>query len=325
MSLLWPEALLLYGLVPALVAVYLWMLRRPSQAPVRYSSLDLAGRAATAGGRWRRHVPASLYLLTLCGMIFTVARPVAPVPVPDNRTAIMLSIDVSGSMQEQDIAPSRIEAAKRAAAEFVRALPQGAKVGLVAFSTYATLVSPPTEDHDRVIRAISTLQPEFATAIGDGILKAVYALPGRRPATAPSGARGRTGTPADLPPAAVVLMSDGGNNSGTPPAQAVAVAQRLHVVVDTVGLGVPPNAYGDNGASSVEPLDEGTLQMIARITGGTYRRASSAIQLTRAYTSLGRAIGWTDRPEEVSGVVAIGVAVLLAGALAATMFQHRLG
>jgi Ca-activated chloride channel family protein len=91
----------------------------------------------------------------------------------------MLSLDVSGSMIATDVYPSRIAAAKKTATEFVRALPAGAKVGLVKFSTRATLITPPTDDHDRVIAALAELRPEASTAIGDGLLTAVYALPGR--------------------------------------------------------------------------------------------------------------------------------------------------
>jgi Ca-activated chloride channel family protein len=144
MTFLWPLVLTLYVLVPALIAAYIWILRRPSRVRIRYSSLDLVAQAAAVGKPWRRHAPAALYLLTLCAAIFAVARPMAPVPVPDNRTVVMLSIDVSRSMMAHDVVPTRIEAAKRAAVEFVRALPQGAKVGLVSFSSYATLVTPTT-------------------------------------------------------------------------------------------------------------------------------------------------------------------------------------
>src|SRR5579859_5339380 len=179
MTLLWPEALLAYLLVPALIGFYLWAIRRRSSASLCYPTLDLVARAAAAGRPWRRHVPAGCYLAALCAMIFALARPVWSIPVPDNQAAVMLSLDVSGSMIATDVYPSRIEAAKKTAAEFVRALPAGAKVGLVKFSTHATLVTPPTDDHDRVIAALAELRPEASTAIGDGLLKAVYALPGR--------------------------------------------------------------------------------------------------------------------------------------------------
>lgn len=330
MSFLWPEALVLYLLVPLLVAGYVWMVRRPARERVQYSSLELVARAATAGGRWRRHVPAVLYLLTLCGVIFVVARPMAPIPVPDNRTAVMLSIDVSRSMMARDVDPNRLEAAKRAAIQFVRSLPRGAKVGLVSFSTYATLITPPIEDHDRVIQDIKSLNLEFATAIGDGLLEAVYALPGRH---RPEGATG-LGTlppppsdPAQLPPATVVLLSDGQSNRGTPPEDAATVARQWRVKVYTVGLGSPEGTFLELGGRSIfVRLDEETLKEIAETTGGAYWRVSSSTELTQVYTRLGRSIGWERKPVEVSGPAAAGVAALFVGTLAISLlWMHRLG
>jgi Ca-activated chloride channel family protein len=330
MTFLWPVALLLYILIPALIVAYVWMLRRPSRVRVRYSSLDLVAQAAAAGKPWRRHVPAVLYLLTLCAVIFTLARPMAPVPVPDDRTVVMLSIDVSRSMMAHDVVPTRIEAAKRAAVEFVSALPRGAKVGLVSFSSYATLVTPPTDDHDRVIQAIKGLTLEFATAIGDGLLEAVYALPGRvRPANVFQ--RGVPVTPPEgverLPPATVVLLSDGQSNRGTPPEDAAVVAHQWHVKVYTVGLGSPEGTFLELGGRSIfVRLDEETLKGIAQVTGGTYQRVSSTAELSRVYTRLGRSIGWERRKTEVSGLTSVIVAGLFVSTVAVSLlWMHRLG
>jgi Ca-activated chloride channel family protein len=330
-SFLWPGVLLLYLVVPLFILGYLWALRRPARERVTYPSLDLVARAAAAGGHWRRHVPAAFYLATLCAVIFTAARPVASIPVPDNRTTVMLSIDVSRSMMAHDVIPTRLDAAKRAAVEFVRSLPHGAKVGLVSFSSYATLVVPPTDDHDRVVEAINGLNLEFATAIGDGLLEAVYALPGRHrpqndalPGTElpppPVGAE-------QLPPATVVLLSDGQSNRGTPPEDAATVAHQLHVKVYTVGLGSPEGTFLELGGRSIfVRLDEETLKEIAEVTGGTYWRVSSAQELTRVYGRLGRSIGWERRPVEVSGVASVGVAALFAATLGVSLlWMHRLG
>jgi Ca-activated chloride channel family protein len=297
------------------------MLRRPARRSVRFSSFDLALQAAAAGWRWRRHAPAILYLFTLCAMIFTLARPVAAVPLPTNQTTVMLSIDVSGSMAEADVPPTRLEAAKRAAKQFVQALPRGGRVGLVSFSDTATLVAPPTENRDLVLGAIDRLAIAGSTAIGDGILEAVYALPGRaRPpqraaAATPSG--DTAPDPDHLPPAAVVLLSDGGSNTGTPPRDAAGIASRLHVKVYTVGLGT---------LEDPDALDEDTLREIAVATGAEYRRAVSADELVRAYRALGRSIAWTRQPVEISGFVSVGAVILLLCTLAASIaWTDRLG
>jgi Ca-activated chloride channel family protein len=329
MNFLWPSILALYLLIPALIAGYLWMLRRPARERVRFPHVDLVARAAAAGGQWRRHVPAVLFLLTLCGIIFTLARPVAPVPVTDNRTTVMLSIDISRSMMAHDVVPTRLDAAKKAAIEFVRSLPRGAKVGLVSFSSYATLVTPPTDDHDRVIKAINSLNLEFATAIGDGLLEAIYALPGRqRPETPPTpSAEAPPVDPSRLPPATVVLLSDGQSNRGTPPEDAAVVARQWHVKVYTVGLGSPEGTFLELGGRSIfVRLDEETLKEIAEVTGGAYWRVASTTELSRVYSRLGRSIGWERKPVEVSGLVSVVAAGLFVATVTVSLFwMHRLG
>jgi Ca-activated chloride channel family protein len=255
----------------------------------------------------------------------------APVPVPDNRTVVMLSMDISRSMMAHDVVPTRIEAAKKAAIEFVRALPRGAKVGLVSFSSYATLVTPPTDDHERVVQAVSNLTLEFATAIGDGLLEAVYALPGRtRPEGSPGSGPPPMGPPPDgdrLPPATVVLLSDGQSNRGTSPEDAAVVARQQRVKVYTVGLGSPEGTFLELGGRSIfVRLDEETLKEIAQVTGGTYQRVSSTSELSRVYTRLGRSIGWERRPTEISGLSSVVVAGLFLSTVAVSlMWMHRLG
>lgn len=341
MTFVWPQGLLAYLIVPVVAGIYIWAGRRRARASISYPEVALLAQAAAVGKPWRRHLPVVLYLLTLSTMALALARPVWPIPVPDNEAAIMLSIDVSGSMIETDVHPSRIEAAKRAAADFVRSLPAGAKVGLVKFSSHAVLMSPPTEDHDRVVEAVASLQPEASTAIGDGLLKAVYALPGRglwdpsaNPADAPAGSPGPASagpagmpSPAALPPSAIVLMSDGGNNIGTAPEDAAAVARRLKVTVHTVGLGQPAhpavNSDGDK-VSNVDALDENTLRRIAAATNGTYHRASTEHDLSRVWSHLGRMIAWTSRRVEVSGLVSGASAVLFGGTMVLAFLWRRL-
>ncbi len=118
MDLLWPGFLLLLGLVPLIVAAYIWILRRRRRFAVRYSSLALVRAALPRQSRLRRHLPFALFLLALVSLIIALGRPVAIVSVPTDQTTILLAIDVSGSMRSADIPPSRLEAAQAAALSF---------------------------------------------------------------------------------------------------------------------------------------------------------------------------------------------------------------
>jgi Ca-activated chloride channel family protein len=319
----WPAALWSLLLLPALAALYVYLVRRRARRTWVHPDVVTLARAVARARRWRQHVPAALFGCALAAVLLSLGRPVAPLPVPASNVYVMLSIDVSRSMLAQDIFPNRLEATKRAAVEFVRAMPGGAHIGLVSFSSYATLLVPPTTDHERVIRAIEGLVAEFATAIGDGLLEAVYALPGRtRPrelSEPPPPPQGK------LPPGTVVLMSDGQSNRGVLPSDAARIARDQQVKVYTVGVGTPEGTFLNLGGRMIwVRLDEETLREIAAITDGSYFHASSAYELRRVYRQLGRTIGWERKPTEVTSLVAAAAAVLLVFSLALSMlWVHR--
>lgn len=320
MTFQWPAVLLGLLLVPALAALYVWFLRRPPRQTVRYTQVALLAQATQRAGRWRRHLPAALVGLSLVAIILATARPVAPMPVPASQNTVVLSIDVSRSMLADDLPPNRIEAAKLAAKEFVQALPRGLKVGLVTFSSYAQTIVPPTADRARVLEAIDLLTTEFATAIGDGLLEAVWDLPGRqRPVDLAS-----PPTPPRQPvvPGTVVLLSDGQSNRGVIPQDAARIAREQEVKVYTVGIGTPEGTFLNLGGRSIwVRLDEDTLREISEIAGGSYFNANSAVELRRVYRQLGRVIGWESKPTEVSGIAAAVAALLLVGAVGTSLFS----
>ena len=324
MTFQWPPMLGLLALVPLLAALYRWVLRRPRRDAVRYTQVALLALALRSGRTWRRHVPAGLVGLALVLIIIALARPVAPMPVPSSQNTVVLSIDVSRSMLATDLPPTRMEAAKLAAKEFVESLPRGLRVGLVTFSSYAQTVVQPTADRARVLEAISLLTTEYATAIGDGLVEAVYALPGReRPVDS-------MGTPAPprppVIPGTIVLLSDGQSNRGVVPQDAARIARDQQAKVYTVGIGTPEGTFLNLGGRNIwVRLDEDTLREMAEIGGGSYYHARSVSELRQVYRRLSRVIGWETRPTEVSALAAGLAAALLVGALTASILSvHRL-
>ena len=321
-TFIWPSLLWGFLLIPILLTIYLRVMRRPVTLPVAYSTAVAAADAAARGSRMPRHLPAALLLLALVTSLTALARPVTVLPVPADRSALMLAIDVSGSMRSQDVAPTRLEAAKSAAKEFVAALPARVRVGLVMFGGYAQVVVPPVTDHARVSDAIDGLGFVRRTAIGEGLLEAVAALPERaRPGadgTLPPGSSG------PRPPGIVILLSDGRSNTGIDPLEAAEAARRQEVTVYTVGVGqrvTPGNTFTIGG-----PLDEETLQEIAQRTGGRYYHASSAEGLRDVYRKLARTVGWERRPQEVSAIAAaLGAVALLAALAVSRLIMHPLG
>ena len=319
-TFVWPAFLWVLLSIPLLAVLYVRVLKRTSRHAVILSTT--ATLIAAKGGGKMRHLPPALLALSLIVLIVATARPVLPLPVPADRSAIMLAMDVSGSMRSTDIAPSRLEAAKSSAKAFLRSLPTSVRVGFVAFAGYAGLLAPPGTDHARIEALIDGVSTARRTAIGDGLLEAVAALPGRvRPD--PNGTL--PAAPAlPLPPGMIVLLSDGRSNAGMDPLKAAAIAAQQQVTVYTVGVGqrvTPDNTWTIGGT-----LDEETLQTIASLTGGTYYHASSAQGLRDVYRKLARSLGWERRPTDVSAAFAGITALLLTAALAASWLRvHPLG
>src|SRR5206468_9794278 len=126
--------------------------------------------------RLRRHLPFAVFLLALSSLIVAMGRPVQIVSVPSGQATIILALDVSQSMRQTDIDPSRIEAAQAAALSFVRSQKPNTQIGIVAFAGYAELVQPPTSDQEALQNAVESLTTARGTAIGSGILKSLDAI-----------------------------------------------------------------------------------------------------------------------------------------------------
>lgn len=302
MTFLWPQGLWLLLLVPALIAGYCLARARVVRAPAY-------------------HVPAALFVLAIALLLLAVARPAARLMLPAEAATVILAIDVSASMRATDVEPTRLGAAQAAAREFVKGLPPGVRIGVVAFATEAQLVQPAVAGREEVLRAIDSLTAHDNTAIGSGILASLQALlPG---APRDPGLAIRVSSPAVWPApgrdaaTAIILLTDGQNSHGPDPIDAAQLAARLGVRVYTIGVG---SAHGrileEGGWSSVVGIDEAGLKKIAAITGAEYSYALSAWHLKRIYARLGSKVVLARTRTELGGplsAVAAIVATVAAG------------
>jgi Ca-activated chloride channel family protein len=314
MEFLWPGLLLLVGLAPLLVLLYVLGRRRRRPSSVRYSSLSLIHDALPGSSFVRRHLPFALFAVALAGLALAVARPVVIASVPTNQTTIILTIDVSRSMCSTDILPSRIQAAEAAATQFIQSQGSSTQIGIVAFSGFAEIVQSPTTDRQTLLDALHSLTTGRRTAVGAGILDAIDAISEIDPGVAKSW----TDTSPGLPPAPVpkgayapeiiVLLTDGASNAGPPPTDAAQQAADRGIRVYTIGFGTadggaqdpacapafiggePPGGlgggFGGGGGGFRRGIDEDTLKRVASITGGTYYPAESAQQLEGVFQGL---------------------------------------
>ena len=305
MSFLDPVWLPALVLVPCLALVYLLLQRRRRTYALRFTNLALLASVAGRRPGFRRHLPTTLFLLGLGGLVLAAAHPVLNLEVARGRANVMLAIDVSGSMQATDVQPSRLEAARSAARTLIDQLPPSARVGLVSFNSSASLVTPLTTDRTTVQSALDGLRPGGGTAIGDGIQVALQQLQ----------QAGGSGTTAAKVPALIVLLTDGSNNTGTDPQLAAAAAKAAGVLVDTVGIGKRDQPTYIHG-QQVDAVDEAALQGIATTTGGSYYYAEAAGQLSRIYSKLGSSFGWEFlRVDIMLPMLALGALVLIGGGL----------
>lgn len=303
MTFEWIYALWSLMLVPLLLALYLLAQRRRQTYAVRFTNLALLQSVVKRGPGVRRHIPPFLFLLGVTALLVSLARPVAVLAVPRDQSAVMLVVDVSGSMSADDLQPNRMEAARQAARAFVNALPADTSVGLVAFSGEANIEAPLTRDRAVVLHAIDTLRPGGGTAIGEGLSRALTHLE-------------QQSVPAqERPPARVVLLSDGQSTMGVDPEQAAERAANDSIRVDTVGIG-QRGAAPIIGNQQRVGLDEATLQAMASRTGGQYLYASEANQLESIYADLGAQTRWVEERTEVTALVsALGALLLIVGGL----------
>ncbi|HEU5171612.1 MAG TPA: VWA domain-containing protein [Gemmatimonadales bacterium] len=275
-----PWALLLLAL-PLAEVWRRWRARgRPPAARLEFPALRfLAGAPATPRARWP-WLPAALRILGVVLLLAALARPQSPEHVQDIRIKsrnLVLALDISSSMKAGDYQPgNRLLVARQVLADFVRRR-EGDLMGLVVFSGRAFLQAPLTPDAElmnRLLEQVDIGQLPDGTAIGTALALSLAQLK-------------------DLPPeaSAIVLVTDGANNTGSPtPFVAAEAARALGIRIHAIGLSTPDTSgFQDDGflwregrqADRLTRSDEAVLRRLATRTGGRYFRATDPESLDR--------------------------------------------
>jgi len=335
MTFIWPVMLVLLVFIPAAAGVYVllqWLRRRRM---ARYGS-SLLGQAT--GGRQvglRRHVPAAFFLLGLTILTVALARPQAQVSVPHIEGTVILAFDVSGSMAADDLAPTRMDAAKAAALDFVSKQPPTVKVGIVAFSDSGFAIQPPTNDQNALAQAISRMTPQRGTSLGQGIVAALQAIDAAEhpPQTNfySNATPEPTATPLPVAPGTkgstvVVLLTDGENNERPDPVAVAQLAADRGIRIYAVGLGSTQGAtLKVNGFTVHTALNEELLQQVAQVTAGTYFNAQSSQDLQTVYDQLDEQLIVRPEKMEITSLFAgASILIMLTGGLLSLSWFSRL-
>ncbi|HZA32498.1 MAG TPA: VWA domain-containing protein [Propionibacteriaceae bacterium] len=300
-----PSRLWLLLLIPALVGLYLLLVQRKRNRnkQVGRTMFDLV---IPRDRTWLRHLAVGLSILSLLTLTLAFAKPKDEVSVPRERATIVVTIDVSLSMEATDVKPTRLEAAKAAAKDFVTSLPPKFNVALVSFAGTATTVVPPTLDRGAVTAAIANLSPDRSTAIGEGIYTSLAALAQVPP---------DPDNPDAVVPARVVLLSDGKTQIGRTSDQAAEAAKAQRVPIYTIAYGTAEGYIEIGGRQEPVPVDKAELAKVAKISGGEAYTASSAGELKQVYKDIGSSVGKEKVDREVTARYAgfgLGLAILAA-------------
>ncbi|MGD9989600.1 vWA domain-containing protein [Pseudonocardia sp.] len=309
-----PWALLAFVVVPLVVV---WYVRQLRARAARRAALAEQGLVATARpSAWRRRLPAGLFLLALLLLVAGPARPEASIPQPRREGTVVLAFDVSGSMAAGDVTPTRLDAAKAAAKQFVERQPGSVRIAVVAFGATGVVIQEPTPDRASAAAAIDRLAPQGGTALGGGLQTALGAIVGRQ-VVVPDAGRG--GGPAPTGPdlgyhgsAAVVLLTDGENTAEPDPLQVADIASTAGVKVYPIGLGSPGGTVLQiDGFQVATRLDEPLLRRIADRTDGHYYAAADPAALAAVYDAV--ELEWTveNRRVELTALAAVAGMVLL--------------
>jgi len=319
-----PQLLLWLLVVPLAVAGYLWGERRRAERARRWTSPELLVNMAGGPGL-RRRVPPVLFLVGVALLLVGFARPQARFSTVQPGGTVVVALDDSGSMAASDVPPSRLAAADGILTAFVDHLPSTYRVALIVFSADYELKVPPTYDRALFIAGLPKTAALEGSAIGDAVGGAVQ-IAQKAVGVAKGSAR---------PPAAVLLVSDGGQNAGQlTPAQATALARKAEVPVSSLVLGTPGGVVNQrlrvagSSHSFVQttrvPVEAATLAQISAGSGGVaFDQDSAQSGLSEVYRRLGQHLVHGRQLREITVAVTAAALVLILAAVALSGLWFR--
>jgi Ca-activated chloride channel family protein len=240
-------------------------------------------------------------------------------------------------MAADDLQPTRMEAAKAAAVEFVKRQPSTVQIGVVAFSDGGFTVQPPTNDQEKILASINRLVPQRGTSVGRGILASLETIAAGKGEITQGEELNSTGDPSPAPTptpvpegsytsAVIVLLTDGENNASPDPLAAALTAADRGVRIYTVGIGSAAGTILEvNGFTVHTQLDEAALQQIAQLTDGAYFNAQNEEDLRKIYDDLTPQLVIKPEKMEVTSILAgASILILLIGGTFSLLWFSRL-
>ncbi|WP_282035883.1 vWA domain-containing protein [Saccharicrinis aurantiacus] len=274
-----------FYLLLVLIPMITWYVLKhnKAQASLQISTLKGFSKAPTTLRVYLRHLPIVLRSFAIVMIVFVLARPQSSNSTQNVTTEgidIVITMDISGSMEALDFKPNRMEASKDVAVQFVSAR-ENDKIGLVIFAGESFTQCPLTTDKATLVNLIRDMRtgmlPKDGTAIGSGLATAVSRI-----------------KDSDAKSKVIILLTDGENNMGeVAPLTAAEIAKTFGIRVYTIGVGSKGMAkfpvqtpYGTQYIEQETQIDENMMSEIANITGGQYFRATTKNGLKSIYAEI---------------------------------------
>ncbi len=263
----WEHELFLYLLpLPLILLLIRYLIRRNSKSKVVLSFIKPIKQNKLT--RLLSFIPDTVLSLCLVCLIFALADPYQVVyhqRIQQEGVEIVIAIDLSSSMLNKDVNPSRLEVAKQNAKSFIKARKYD-NIAIVAFAGAPYLASPLTQDTAFLQHSIDRLQtdqiPEEGTALGDALGMSINQV--RQEAN---------------PKRINILISDGNNTAGNlDPLTSAALAKTFGIKVYTIAVG--------SQKPSLDPVDETTLRQIASKSNGRFFRATDQSTLQAIFNEI---------------------------------------
>ena len=283
MSFAHPELFWFLLLLPGMAYVYFFR-EQKRVTDFRFPTIQHIRPLSKTARVRLRHIPFLLRVVGLVLLIIALARPQS-FDSESKRSIegidIVMCIDISTSMDAEDLKPDRLEAAKKVAADFVEKREHD-RIGIVPFAAQSFTQVPLTTDHKVVLSLLSQIQMgmvEDGTAIGMALATAANRL-----------------RESDAKSKVVILLTDGQNNRGEiDPVTAAQAAKALGIRIYSIGVGTRGTApypietvFGKRYQNVQVNIDEDMLKQIANETGGRYYRATDEASLAHIYDEIDR-------------------------------------
>ena len=314
----------LYGLlvIPLLVIIYILFRLAQKKRFERFAQIGMRDQLVPSYSTRRANFKFVIFLLMVSSIILALANLQSGSKMEEVKHEgidLYLAIDVSNSMNAEDIVPSRLERSKQAINKLIADM-KGDRIGVIVFADKAFVQLPITTDYSAARMFLSTINTSLVASQGTAIAEAInLAL---------------KSFPEEEHSRAIVIISDGEDHENDAAVKAAQEAAKQGVHVYTIGMGLPDgapipeyNQYGNqvgyrrdrNGNTIITRLDEQMLQKIAAAGNGIYVRASNSnVGLGKIYDDINKldkseidAKVFTDYEDQFQWFVAVAIILLL--------------